>query len=66
MRVVKTVEATLSEIIRNRGHVVVIASIQAFQNGVGVAPYAMSKAGIELQTNLDASQIPPGGRNLAR
>ncbi len=47
MGVVKTVEAALPEIVRNSGHVVVVASIQAFQNGVGVAPYAMSKAAVE-------------------
>jgi NAD(P)-dependent dehydrogenase (short-subunit alcohol dehydrogenase family) len=47
MGVVKTVDAALPEIVRNRGHVVVVASIQAFQNGFGVAPYAMSKAAVE-------------------
>ena len=47
MGVVKTVEAALPEIVRNSGHVVVVASIQAFQNGAGVAPYAMSKAAVE-------------------
>jgi NAD(P)-dependent dehydrogenase (short-subunit alcohol dehydrogenase family) len=47
MGVWRTVNAALPEIIRNRGHVVVVASIYAFANGVGTAPYAMAKAGVE-------------------
>lgn len=45
--VFRTVTAALPEIIRNKGHVVVVASIYAFANGVGTAPYAMAKAGVE-------------------
>ena len=41
-----TVNAALPEIIRNKGHVVVVASVYAFVNGVGTAPYAMAKAGV--------------------
>lgn len=47
MGVVRTVEAALPEIIRRRGHAVVIASVYAFGNGLGATPYAMSKAGVE-------------------
>jgi NAD(P)-dependent dehydrogenase (short-subunit alcohol dehydrogenase family) len=43
----RTVMAALPEIVRNKGHVVVISSVYAFLNGVGAAPYAMSKAGVE-------------------
>jgi len=43
----RTVVAALPEIVRRRGHVVVVASVYAFINGVGAAPYAMSKAGVE-------------------
>ncbi len=43
----RTVLAALPEIVRRRGHVVVVASVYAFINGVGAAPYAMSKAGVE-------------------
>ena len=43
----RTVLAALPEIVRRRGHVVVVASVYAFMNGVGAAPYAMSKAGVE-------------------
>jgi NAD(P)-dependent dehydrogenase (short-subunit alcohol dehydrogenase family) len=47
MGVWRTVDAALPEIVRRRGHVVVIASIYAFVNGLGNAPYAMSKAAVE-------------------
>jgi NAD(P)-dependent dehydrogenase (short-subunit alcohol dehydrogenase family) len=47
MGVYRTVEAALPEIIRRRGHVVVISSIYAFTNGIGAVPYAMSKAAVE-------------------
>jgi NAD(P)-dependent dehydrogenase (short-subunit alcohol dehydrogenase family) len=43
----RTVLAALPEIIRRRGHVVVVSSVYAFLNGVGAMPYAMSKAGVE-------------------
>jgi NAD(P)-dependent dehydrogenase (short-subunit alcohol dehydrogenase family) len=45
--VCRTVEAALPEVVRRRGHVVVISSIYAFTNGVGATPYAMSKAAVE-------------------
>jgi NAD(P)-dependent dehydrogenase (short-subunit alcohol dehydrogenase family) len=45
--VCRTVDAALPEIVRRRGHVVVISSIYAFTNGVGAMPYAMSKAAVE-------------------
>ena len=47
MGVVRTVEAALPEIVRRRGHVVVVASVNAFGNGLGATPYAISKAGVE-------------------
>ncbi|HEV2981306.1 MAG TPA: short-chain dehydrogenase/reductase [Solirubrobacteraceae bacterium] len=43
----RTVDAALPEIVRRRGHVVVISSVYAFLNGVGATPYAMSKAAVE-------------------
>lgn len=45
--VCRTVDAALPEVVRRRGHVVVISSIYAFINGVGAIPYAMSKAAVE-------------------
>src|ERR1700716_2836047 len=47
MGVCRTVEAALPQIVRRRGHVVVISSIYAFTNGVGTVAYAMSKAAVE-------------------
>jgi NAD(P)-dependent dehydrogenase (short-subunit alcohol dehydrogenase family) len=47
MGVYRTVDAALPEIIRRKGHVVVISSIYAFMNGGGEVPYAMAKAGVE-------------------
>src|SRR5437763_119491 len=43
----RSVRAGLPEIARRQGHVVVVASIYAFFNGVGAASYAMAKAGVE-------------------
>lgn len=47
MGVVRTVEAALPQVVARRGHVVVIASVYAFVNGMGASPYAMAKAGVE-------------------
>jgi NAD(P)-dependent dehydrogenase (short-subunit alcohol dehydrogenase family) len=47
MGVYRTVDAALPEIVRRRGHVVVVSSIYAFMNGIGEIPYAMSKAAVE-------------------
>jgi NAD(P)-dependent dehydrogenase (short-subunit alcohol dehydrogenase family) len=43
----RSVRAALPEIARRQGHVVVVSSIYAFANGLGAAPYAMAKAGVE-------------------
>jgi NAD(P)-dependent dehydrogenase (short-subunit alcohol dehydrogenase family) len=45
--VYRTVQPALPHIVANGGHVVVVASIYAFVNGVLMAPYAMSKAAVE-------------------
>jgi NAD(P)-dependent dehydrogenase (short-subunit alcohol dehydrogenase family) len=47
MGVYRTVDAALPEIVRRKGHVVVVSSVYAFFNGVGLSSYAMSKAGVE-------------------
>ena len=43
----RTVRPALPQIVERRGHVVVVASVYAFVNGAGNAPYAMAKAGVE-------------------
>jgi NAD(P)-dependent dehydrogenase (short-subunit alcohol dehydrogenase family) len=43
----RTVRPALPQIVARQGHVVVVASVYAFVNGMGNAPYAMAKAGVE-------------------
>ena len=43
----RTVRAGLPHVVARGGHVVVVASVYAFSNGMGSAPYAMAKAGVE-------------------
>jgi NAD(P)-dependent dehydrogenase (short-subunit alcohol dehydrogenase family) len=43
----RTVRAALPEVVRRGGHVVVVASVYAFMNGMGAVSYAMAKAGVE-------------------
>jgi NAD(P)-dependent dehydrogenase (short-subunit alcohol dehydrogenase family) len=63
--VVNTVQAALPEILRRRGHVVVIASVYAFVNGVGVAPYAMSKAAVEAFGRTLRVELAPHGASAS-
>lgn len=42
-----TVRAALPQIVERKGHVVVVSSVYAFTNGVGLAPYAIAKAAVE-------------------
>lgn len=46
----RTLRAALPEVIRNRGQILVTSSVYAFLNGVANAPYAASKAGVEMLT----------------
>lgn len=46
----RTIKAALPEIVRNKGQVLVTASIYTYVNGACNAPYATSKAGIEMLT----------------
>lgn len=43
----RTVHAALPQVVERRGHIVVVASVYAFVNGVLASPYAMAKAGVE-------------------
>jgi NAD(P)-dependent dehydrogenase (short-subunit alcohol dehydrogenase family) len=43
----RTIDAALPEVVRRRGHVVIVSSIGAFRNGYGRASYAVSKAAVE-------------------
>jgi NAD(P)-dependent dehydrogenase (short-subunit alcohol dehydrogenase family) len=46
--VVRTIKPALPEIIRNRGYVLITASVYAFFNGVVNSAYASSKAAVEM------------------
>ena len=59
--VYNTVIAALPQIAQRGGHVVVTSSVYAFLNGLGVAPYAMAKAGVEaLGRTLRVELVPHG------
>jgi len=45
--VYRTVHAALPQIVARRGQAVLVSSVYAFVNGMLVAPYAVSKAGVE-------------------
>ena len=45
--VVNTVHAAMEELITHRGQIVLISSVFAFLNGMGVIPYAMTKTAVE-------------------
>jgi NAD(P)-dependent dehydrogenase (short-subunit alcohol dehydrogenase family) len=61
----RTVDAALFEIVRWRGHVVVIASVYAFANGAGTVPYAMSKAGVEALGRALRVELRPHGASAS-
>jgi NAD(P)-dependent dehydrogenase (short-subunit alcohol dehydrogenase family) len=60
--VYNTVITALPQIAERRGHIVVTSSVYAFVNGMGAAPYAMAKAGVEqLGRALRVELAPHGG-----
>src|SRR5215207_2014356 len=61
----RSVRAALPEIARRQGHVVVVASIYAFVNGVGAAPYAMAKAGVEQLGRALRVELKPHGASAS-
>ncbi len=59
--VYNTVITALPQIAARQGHVVVTSSVYAFLNGLGTAPYAMAKAGVEqLGRALRVELVPHG------
>ena len=61
----RSVRAALPEIARRQGHIVLIASTYAFANGVGAAPYAMSKAGVEQLGRALRVELKPHGASAS-
>jgi NAD(P)-dependent dehydrogenase (short-subunit alcohol dehydrogenase family) len=57
----RTVRAALPQVVERQGHIVVVASVYAFVNGIILAPYAIAKAGVEqLGRALRAELVPHG------
>src|SRR5436190_10862356 len=63
--VYRSVRAALPEVARRQGHVVVVASIYAFFNGVGAAPYAMAKAAVEQFGRALRVELAPHGASAS-
>ncbi len=59
--VYNTTLAALPEIAARQGHIVVTASVYAFVNGTGQAPYAMAKAGVEQLGRALRVELAPHG-----
>ena len=57
----RTVRPALPQIVERQGHIVVVASIYAFMNGVMAAPYAMAKAGVEQLGRALRVELAPHG-----
>lgn len=63
--VVNTVRATLPQVVERQGHVVLVASIYAFTNGVMCAPYAVAKAGVEQLGRALRAELQPHGASAS-
>lgn len=63
--VYRTVHAALPQIAARRGQVVVVASVYAFANGAGAAPYAMSKAAVEAFGRALRVELRPHGASAS-
>ena len=59
--VYNTVISALPQIAARRGHIVVTSSVYAFVNGLGAAPYAMAKAGVEQLGRALRVELAPHG-----
>jgi NAD(P)-dependent dehydrogenase (short-subunit alcohol dehydrogenase family) len=59
--VVHTVRASLPQIVERRGHLVLVASIYAFTNGMLQSPYAVAKAGVEQLGRAIRVELQPHG-----
>jgi NAD(P)-dependent dehydrogenase (short-subunit alcohol dehydrogenase family) len=61
----RTVRAALPAVVERRGHVVVVASVYAFFNGVLNASYAISKAGVEQLGRALRVELAPHGASAS-
>jgi NAD(P)-dependent dehydrogenase (short-subunit alcohol dehydrogenase family) len=60
-----TVRAALPQIVERRGHVVVVASVAAFSNGMLASSYMTSKAGAEQIGRALRSELKPSGASAS-
>lgn len=61
----RTVRAALPHVVDHRGHIVVVASVYAFVNGLLNASYAMSKAGVEQLGRALRVELAPHGASAS-
>jgi NAD(P)-dependent dehydrogenase (short-subunit alcohol dehydrogenase family) len=61
----RTVRAALPQIVERRGHIVVVASVYAFFNGVLNSSYAVSKAGVEQMGRALRVELAPLGASAS-
>ncbi|ABW12412.1 short-chain dehydrogenase/reductase SDR [Parafrankia sp. EAN1pec] len=62
---IRTVRASLNQVVGLQGHYVLISAVLAFNNGVLQSPYAASKAGTGGPGGLSHTAWLPGHRNPA-
>ncbi len=62
--VTRTVKTFLNDVIRSEGHILVTASIYAYLNGFLNAPYAVSKAGVEMYGRALRAEISGTGATV--
>jgi NAD(P)-dependent dehydrogenase (short-subunit alcohol dehydrogenase family) len=61
----RSVHPALDQIVARRGHVVVVASVYAFVNGVMASPYAIAKAGVEQLGRALRTELSPHGASAS-
>jgi NAD(P)-dependent dehydrogenase (short-subunit alcohol dehydrogenase family) len=61
----RTVRAALPQVVEQGGHIVVVASVYAFFNGVLNASYAVSKAGVEQLGRALRVELAPHGASAS-
>jgi NAD(P)-dependent dehydrogenase (short-subunit alcohol dehydrogenase family) len=61
----RSVHPALDQIVSRRGHVVVVASVYAFVNGVMASPYAAAKAGVEQLGRALRTELSPHGASAS-
>jgi NAD(P)-dependent dehydrogenase (short-subunit alcohol dehydrogenase family) len=61
----RSVHPALDQVVARRGHIVVVASVYAFVNGVMASPYAIAKAGVEQLGRALRTELSPHGASAS-